>query len=303
MPVATERRKDASPFRRQRSGLEPGDYTRITGATGQTAADYRPFTRTLDGFNAAPFIYSQTPNERAALWLNGAHPFSEHTQFFLEGLLHERTSAQQVAPDAIGSWHFMPELEDGWQGIPADNYYNPFGVDLLPVYDDSGPATRRFVEAGNRAISEDIDLWRLLVGLEGSIGGWEWEVSVAEARSDATTVEKGFFVRPRWIEALGPSGPDEAGHIVCGQPDPATGRVPAANIVPGCVPLNLFGGPGSITQDQIDYMSPRPLTHWGTTEQRTADLLLTGPWGRLFDRDVDWALLIVANRVVPSRIR
>ena len=26
-------------------GLEPGDYTRVPGATGQTAADYRPFDR------------------------------------------------------------------------------------------------------------------------------------------------------------------------------------------------------------------------------------------------------------------
>ena len=270
-------------------GLEPGDYTRVTGATGQTAADYRPFTRTLDGFNPAPYVYSQTPNERAALWLQGSHRFDEHTQFFLEGLLHERSSEQQVAPEAIFAWFFMPELENGWQGIPADNYYNPFGVDLLPG-EESGPATRRFVEAGEAAVSEDVDLWRMLVGLEGSVGAWEWQVSVAEARSDATTVEKGFFVRTRFFEALGPSGPDEAGHIVCGQPDPATGRVPAASVVPGCVPLNLFGGPGSITQDQIDHMSPGPLTNTGTNEQRIADLTLSGPWGRMFDRDVEWAL-------------
>jgi outer membrane receptor protein involved in Fe transport len=210
----------------------------------------------------------------------------------VEGLLHERTSEQQVAPEAIYAWHFLPELEDqdGCYGIPANHYYNPFGVDLLPINCGSGPATRRFIEAGNRAVSEDIDMWRVLVGLEGSVGAWKWEVSVAEARSDAITVERGFFVRPRYYDSLGPSGPDEAGHIVCGQPDPATGRVPATNIVPGCVPLNLFGGPGSIAQDQIDYMSPRPLTYIGTNEQRIADLLLRGPWGRIFDRDVDWAL-------------
>jgi iron complex outermembrane receptor protein len=37
-------------------------------------------------------------------------------------------------------------------------------------------------------------------------------------------------------------------------------------------------------------MSPRPLTNTGTNEQRIADLLVTGPWGRMFDRDVDWAV-------------
>ena len=54
-------------------GLAPGVYTRVAGATGQTAADYRPFVRSTDGFNPAPFHYLQTPSERTSLWLLGSN--------------------------------------------------------------------------------------------------------------------------------------------------------------------------------------------------------------------------------------
>jgi len=270
-------------------GLEPGAYTRVDGATGQGAADYRPFDRAVDGFNYAPFNFSQTPNERRSLWLLGSQPLGEHLNFFVEALVHQRESAQASAPEPYFAGIFIaaPTLADGSSGIPADNYYNPFGVDLpscCPL------VARRFVELGNRRFSEDVDLWRVLVGLEGTVTDWNWTLSVADAESSASTVETGILFPSRFEQALGPSGPDDAGHIVCGSPDPATGRVPAASIVPGCVPLNIFGGPGSITRDQLDYVSLGPMTHTGTNEQRTAELVLRGPWKQLLGRDLQWVV-------------
>jgi outer membrane receptor protein involved in Fe transport len=267
-------------------GLEPGTYTRVDGGTGQTAADYRPFDRATDGFNYAPYNFSQTPNERLTVWLLGSQPLGGRLNFFVEGLVHHRDSTQEGAPEPyfIG---VAPILADGSTGIPADNYYNPFGVDLLSS--DLG-LSRRFVELGNRSFSDDVDLWRVLVGLEGRVAGWTWTLSVADAVSDATTVETGALFRSRLVQALGPSGPDDAGHVVCGPPDPATGRVAAASIVRGCVPLDVFGGPGSITRDQLDYVSLGPMTHTGTNEQRTAELVLRGPWGQRLGRDLQWVV-------------
>ena len=268
-------------------GLAPDDYTRVDGATGQTAADYRPFDRTTDRFNHAPFNFSQTPNERRSLWLLGSQPLGEHLNLFIEGLVHHRESAQASAPEPYFSRFPAPTLADGSSGIPADNYYNPFGVDLSSCCLLVG---RRFVELGNRSVSEDVDLRRVLVGLEGMAADWSWTLSVADAVSDGLTVETGIPLPSRLVRALGPSGPDDGGHIVCGPPDPATGRVPAASIVPGCVPLNLFGGPGSITQDQLAYINPGPMTHTGTNEQRIAELVLSGPWGQLLGRDLQWVV-------------
>ena len=101
--------------------MAPDIYTRVPGATGQTAADYRPYVFPSDDFNTAPFNYSQTPNERTSLWLLGSRPLGESMNFFMEGFVHQRNSEQQAAP----------ELTYGDRvDIPADNYYNPFGVVL-----------------------------------------------------------------------------------------------------------------------------------------------------------------------------
>jgi len=263
--------------------LEPGVYTRVAGATGQTAADYRQYVNSADGFNPAPFHYLQTPSERTSLWLLGSNPLSESVNFFLEALVHQRKSAQQASP----TYYFSaaaPASADGSVGIPADNYYNPFGVHL------SEGVARRFVEAGNRVVSEDVDQWRALIGFEGAVARWRWELAVGNTRSEATSVEKGFFSQQRLPAAVGPSGPDDSGRIVCGSPDPATGRVPAARIIAGCVPLNVFGGAGSITQAQLDYVSPRPLINTGTNDQRIAQLVLRGPGGRVSGGDLLWVL-------------
>ncbi len=254
-------------------GLAPGTYTRVAGATGQSAAAYRPFVRASDSFNTAPFNYSQTPNERTSLWLLGSRPLGESKNFFMEGLVHQRNSEQQAAP----------EVTYGYTGISADNYYNPFAVDLFG-------AARRFVEAGERSVSEDVELLRVLIGLEGPVGRWTWKFALGSTKSEAATVESGFFSMPRLGLAFGPSGQDDSGRIVCGQPDRASGRVPTTSIIPGCVPLNVFGGSGSITREQLDYVSPRPMTNTGTNEQRTAELVLSGPGGRVLGRDLLWVL-------------
>ena len=267
-------------------GLEPGVYTRVPGATGQSAADYRPYLRSTDGFNPAPFNYSQTPNERAALWLLGSRRLGESANLFLEAFAHHRESAQQAAPDFYRTGLAPPTGE----GHPADDYYNPFGVVVPVIY-------RRLVEAGNRTTEQDVDLWRALIGFEGSIDRWTWELTLQTAEAEATAVEKGFLSRPRLVSALGPSGPDDSGRIVCGSPDPETGRVPEASVVPGCVPLNLFGGAGSITEEQLAYVMPGAMTNRGRNEQRNAQFVLSGPGGRILGRDVQWA----AGCRVPAR--
>jgi iron complex outermembrane receptor protein len=260
-------------------GLEPGIYSRVPGATGQTSADYRPYDRSVDGFNPAPFNYLRTPNERAALWLLGSRPLSESTNLFLEAFVHHRESAQQAAP-AFYKTSFAAPTEEGH---PADNYYNPFGVAVPVIH-------RRLVEAGNRRTEQEVDLWRALIGLEGTVDRWTWEVAFQSAKSETTGVEKGFLALDNLTSALGPSGLDDSGRIVCGSPDPETGRVPAASIIPGCVPLNLFGGAGSITEEQLAYVIPGTMVNRGVNEQQYAEFVLSGPGGRMLGRDVQWVL-------------
>ena len=46
-------------------GLPPGIYTRVPGATGQAASDWRADDLS-ETFNYAPYTYLQTPNERGS---------------------------------------------------------------------------------------------------------------------------------------------------------------------------------------------------------------------------------------------
>ena len=184
-----------------------------------------------------------------------------------------RTSAKTSAP----------LLPDGERGIPATNYYNPFGVDLVV-------ARRRLVELGDRGFNEEIDLWRAVAGVRGRFGDWSWEAgSVCLQRRCGDNRDQACVAFARFIPALGPSGPDASGRIVCGERDPATGVVPEANVISGCVPLDLFGGVGSITREQSDYLGAT-LRDRGENSQRFLDVSLEGPSGRLPAGELRWAL-------------
>jgi iron complex outermembrane receptor protein len=264
-------------------GLTPFIPVTHVGDVGSRAADnYAPFVLPRDGFNYAPYNWLQTPNERGGAWLLGAQPLGA-AEFYFEGLWQRRTSSQKLAPSPLRiTPGQVPVLPDGNSGIPADNWYNPFGVAVRR-------GARRLVEADDRGFAQRVDLWRTLAGLRGDRGAWHWDVSVSFARAHGRSTESGAIPNDRVIAALGPSGPDASGRIVCGRRDPATGRVPDAAVIPGCVPLDLFGGAGSITPEQIDYLQV-PLRDGGLDEQRLVEATVSGSAGRLPAGDVQWAL-------------
>lgn len=276
-------------------GLAPGNYTRVPGSTGQTAADYIPYTSAA-AFNYAPYNYLQTPQERDSLWLQGSQRITEQIEFFIEGMGNRRQSAQLLAPSPYSTGSSgAPLLADGSVGIPANNYYNPFGIDLSDV-------RRRFTELSNRGFDETVDTGRAVLGVRGEVRNWQWEVSLQDSRSTATQHERGRLIASRYANAFGASGLNRSGVVVCGTPNPATGIVPDANIIAGCVPTNLFGGAGSVTQAQLAYLSPE-LTNHGSNEQQVAEATVRGSAGRLPAGAVIWALGAQYRRESGSNVQ
>ena len=251
-------------------GLPHEFYTRVPGTTGQTASDWRPYADEI--FNYAPYTYLQTPNERGSLWLLGNQQLGDGLELFFEGLFSRRESSHTNAPAPFGIIN----------SVPANNFYNPFGVDI-PF------GLRRLVELDVRSFSQRVEMWRALAGVRGEIGHWRWEVSAAMSESDAITHENGVPLVDPLTAGLGPSGRDASGRIVCGTPDPATGIVPASAVIDGCVPINLFGGAGSITQDQLEFMAGA-LRDNGDYSQRLASIGFDGAWGRTPAGQILWAL-------------
>ncbi len=203
---------------------------------------WRPFTQTLlandadplaggDGYNFQPANYLVTPQRRISLFSIGDVKLGTAARGYVEGSYSNRQGGQTLAPEPL-----LNDLEG--LTVSRANYYNPFGVDLSAV-------RRRMLEFGTRDFRQDIDTFRVVAGVDGTlpeeagvIKGWYWDVSFNYGRTVASNTKRGSFYDPALQDALGPS----IDQTSCG-----TG----GNAIAGCVPLNLFGGPGTITQDQI----------------------------------------------------
>lgn len=262
-------------------GLPGGTYTRVDGSTDPAGPDdFRRFVEPDDRYNPNEDEYLRTPLDRWSLWVNGDYEVGAATRLGLAALLHARRSAQELRPAPVDTRFGIgiPQLPVGRPGIPTDHYYNPFGIDMLDV-------RRRLVEAGPRRFEQDMEAGRLLATIGGTGGsGWDWEAALGWSRSSAWQRTTGELRADRLVLALGPSGPDSAGRIVCGAPDPVTGRVPDREIIQGCVPLNVFGGQGAdgsgtVGSDQLGYLTDT-FHDRGRNEQWIADLGAHGVLGR-----------------------
>lgn len=262
----------------------PFGYLLIEGATGDAAADYRPFVPGVDAYNFAPVNYLQTASRRTGFWVDGQYETEQGIELGLEFLTHHRESDQLLASAPYMSQQIgaAPVLANGMQGIPRTNFYNPFGVDI-------GNVTRRFVESGGRGFEQEVDAVRVALTADGHFGeAWDWSVAAAGYENETFTERDGALRTDRLQLAVGPSGPDSTGRIVCGPPDAVTGVVPDAAIIAGCVPLDLFSGAGTITQEMLDYVA-QPLIDRGVNEQVLVTFDTRGNFGSTPAGAVRWA--------------
>ena len=251
------------------SGNMTLDYTRNADGTRTYHYDeetrtgtYRPYVgggAVNDSYNFNPENYIQTPNKRIAFFLQGSYDISNNLRGFMEADFQHRESEQFLAPlpyfSDFGDPGFeytvsVPVDSDGdgvndtfkdevRNGVSADNIYNPFGENLQ--------LRRRMVELGGRRLFQERNAYRAVVGIDGMVADrFDYEVSYNYSETHRGDTDYGQFYGPNLALALGPSFEDADGNIVCGTP---------GNEIAGCVPFNMFGGPGSITQEMIDYVS------------------------------------------------
>jgi iron complex outermembrane recepter protein len=217
-----------------------------------------PFVSPDDLYNYQPSNYLYTPAQRYNAFSTGHYDLTPNTRAFFEMLYSGRRSELMLAPEPYGLI--------GGLSISGESIYNPLGG---TVYD----YRRRLVEFGNRRHVHDIDTFRIVTGLAGKIAddaralkGWKWELSYNFGRSTAIETKTGSLIRSRLAAALGPSFVDVDGKPKCGSP---------GNVIPGCVPLNIMGPPGSITAEQRDYVAYRGIAS-GLNDQKSALALLGG---------------------------
>lgn len=217
-----------------------GRLTLIDGEDGTSPDDFRPFINNgvnSDRFNYNPFEDLVQDNQRQSLFGSWNYQGFEHLDIYARGLLQNRESSTTLAP--------LPFFTNRLPGVSvaADNLFNPFGEELVDV-------RRRLVEAGPRRYSQQARLWRTELGAQGSWAQWEWSAQLSYGQNRVEQIQSGDLRRDRLQLALGPSFRDQDGQPRCGSPELA---------IEGCIPLNLFGGPGSISQEMLDYAGIAPL--------------------------------------------
>ncbi|WP_267221216.1 TonB-dependent receptor domain-containing protein [Novosphingobium clariflavum] len=206
-----------------------------------TGGDFRAFTA-ADRFNFSPYNYFLTPSERYGFWGSAKQELGSNVTFRAKLVYNRRNSQNQAAflplfigPDA-GNGNLLDTVS-----IDVTNPYNPFGI-TLNSGTNGQPATysfigRRLVEAGQRTYTQHVDTMTANASLDGSfhVGSrkFYWDVNAAFGWNDAKLTFTGNVNAARVAQALGP----------------------LANCTGDCVPLNIFGGAGSITQAMLDYIS------------------------------------------------
>lgn len=258
-------------------GTEPDliDITLNNGASGANydpnnpgSGDFHDFTD-ADRFNFRPFNYLTTPNRRINVFGKAAYDVADNVELTFTGSFTNRQSHNQAAPNPLfmgsdaGAGFFLDNVF-----IPADQRYNPFGIDLGPGAGPGGSnnlvtIARRPLEAGPRIFDQNVDSLMLSAALSGDVQLGErthyWDVSFNFGRNNASQTGHNIFQARKLALALGPE--DEC------------------LAVPGCVPFNIFGGLGSITPDMLAWAT---YTQNDVSEQELNDVALNFS-GELFD--------------------
>jgi iron complex outermembrane recepter protein len=214
-----------------------------------TLAELRPFV-TSDRFNFAPFQYILTPSERYGGWFSFKQEVSDSINLRVKAQYNRRNSQNQAAfePLFIG-----PDAGNGAGSLfdtlsfDVTNPFNPFGVTLESGVNANGTPNgrtanysfiaRRLVEAGQRTFTQRVDTFSANLTVDGSFnvgsGKFYWDVNALFGSNTAHQSFTGNVRADRVAQAIGP----------------------IANCTAPCVPLNLFGGAGSITPAMLNWIA------------------------------------------------
>ncbi|HEX2668449.1 MAG TPA: TonB-dependent receptor [Gammaproteobacteria bacterium] len=205
-----------------------------------------------DRFNYAPANFLAIPSERSAFYLEGHYDIADNLSFSTQALFNERKSSQQLAPNTLTLGAFGQAKANGVPlGISAQNPYNPFGVDLVANFSDAcifaGSCDsllflgRRLSEGGNRVFTQTVKNFQFNGGFEGYyrlLGNeWDWDAGFAYGNNNESDQAGGVVNTFRLQQELG-----------------VPGAAPCAGAGAGCIPLNIFGGGGTITPAMLGYV-------------------------------------------------
>jgi outer membrane receptor protein involved in Fe transport len=268
--------------------------TRTAIAGGPGLGQYRN-DRTLGSncsvFNFNPFNFYQTPQKRYGAFAMGSFEIDEHAEAYARLAYTSTVVRQQVAPSGFfgNNWwtplsnpyigdqarqfiltaanagvtagtvvdeltNTNPDLFNNWRDLNANGVVD-VEDDLNLVY------RRRTLEIGARSEDFDNNNLQFLIGFRGDImADWRYDLSYQFGQSNRTTVRAGY------------TNVANAERAITGIPDPENpGEVICRDGASDCVPIDLFGGFGTITPEMARYSGAVALQ-----QQRYEQKIVTG---------------------------
>lgn len=197
-------------------------------------------------------LISEKTRYNAALLLN--YEFSNNIEGYFEGTFYRSESSRNITPAAILS--AVPV------GISRNAYWNPFGPVTFPggvPNPNRRPGTTipaagadlimeryRFVDAGNRTVDVDKNSYRLVAGLKGNFGAWDFDAGFVYSEARSTDLEGNRVSLTLFQQAVNRSTPDAYNPFNGGCiDDPANGDCtpnPASSIDPFRISVFRKGG-------------------------------------------------------------
>lgn len=179
--------------------LEPQNFANDNGLSG-LGGKLHPFTDAADAYNYAKTSYLYTPMERLNITGLGTYELSDDTSFFSEFTYTKRWSQQQLAPQPIDfGFTYEKSMGDSLlsqtydkRQVANDTFVKDANDNYVTAktnyaYGDEINYRRRMSESGTRDLSQTVDTVRVVVGAEGVINDYSWDVSANFGRNDSVS--------------------------------------------------------------------------------------------------------------------
>lgn len=256
--------------------------TRVSIAGGPALGQFREdgtLGPNCSVFNFNPFNYYQTPQERFGGSVIGRFEVNDKAEAYSRISYGTTRVRQQVAPSGVfGNPYFTPlsnpfisdqardaiitAAEAGRAlaspTVTASNWRDENGNNVVDAEDYLNISyRRRTVELGERFEQFQNSAYQFVIGVQGNIvGNWNYDLSFQRGQSDRTNIRGGYTNVANIGNAI-----DSVDGVTCANGDSA------------CVPINLFGGFGSITPAMAAYASATALQNQSYTQVITTAVI------------------------------
>ena len=219
------------------------------GKSGASLSDFEGWSN-AGRYNYAPVNHVQNPVDRVGVYTYTDFEINDNLTAYVQFVYSKTKTVNQLAQvpmTATTSAGPQWQLNNG-RFATKEGMFNPFGVDTTFGF--------RSIAIGPRIYAYDYDTYGVRAGLDGNFdfnGGtyfWSAGFQINDAQYDSTL--SNFVNLTHLANGVGASFRDAQGTLRCGTTD---------NIIAGCTPYNIFGGPdlglsaGIINQAEYDAMN------------------------------------------------